>query len=174
MDRTRTKEPSKITEQDLRKVDNMVDYSSRPEDLFAADLEVYKVVNGHFRQDLREFWVRSNFYLLVQAALVSVYAVTADISSDYSVAIHSVLGVLGFMVAIVWFIVTRGSLRWLQRWRDQMLLVERRVDRKPCYAEVEKLATMKPIMSPSYVTHFLPILFCAAWALLIVLFFVQH
>ena len=42
------------------------------------DFIIYRVINEHFRQDVREFWVCSNFYLLVQAGLISVFVATGS------------------------------------------------------------------------------------------------
>ena len=74
-----------------------------------ADLEVYRVITNHFRQDVREFWVRSNFYLLVQAGLLSVFATGIISSTNYDKAIAMSLGILGLIIAISWFLVSRGQ-----------------------------------------------------------------
>jgi len=39
------------------------------------DIEVFKMVTSHFRQDLREFWNRANFYLLTNAGLFSAFLI---------------------------------------------------------------------------------------------------
>jgi hypothetical protein len=36
------------------------------------DIEILKLVHSHFDQDLREFWVRNNMYLVVTGILISV------------------------------------------------------------------------------------------------------
>lgn len=39
----------------------------------AMDIAAYNSVTDHFKQDLREFFQRSNFYLIAETALLSVF-----------------------------------------------------------------------------------------------------
>ena len=132
-----------------------------------ADLEVYRAVIEHFRQDLREFWTRSNFYLIVQAGLLSVFTTLS--SRPYSNAdnITLVFGIFGLFIAIMWFIVTKGCIYWLIIWRDKVIEIDNVVDKYQFYSKVESLVKQKPLMSPSNVTQYLPLVFCAAWIVLI-------
>jgi hypothetical protein len=54
------------------------DYCWLHGDWFTADLEVFKMVDQHFRDDLGKFWQRSNFYLLAEAPLFSALASIAQ------------------------------------------------------------------------------------------------
>ena len=129
-----------------------------------ADLEVYKAVTAHFRQDIREFWSRSNLYLLVQVGLLSVFSIIPDRSR----VVSSALSILGILIAIVWFIVLRGAVRWIQRWREQTIRIDNLIDRYHIYEKIESFAYSHPFMSPSYVTQYLPLAFGFTW---LVLFF---
>ena len=133
----------------------------------AADLEVYRAVTEHFRQDVREIWTRSNFYLLVQSGLLSVFISIFSRPSGHDRAITLVFGGLGFVIAIIWAIVAKLCIKWLRRWRAQAIEIDKVVDRHQCYSKVESLALQKPLMTPSYVTKYLPLVFCAAWVVLI-------
>ncbi len=102
-----------------------------------ADLEVYKAVTEHFRQDIREFWSRSNFYLVVQAGLLSVFVSLSPQASSLERIETFGLGILGLIIAIVWFLVSRGSVLWLRRWRAQAVEIDNVVDRHHAYTKVE-------------------------------------
>jgi hypothetical protein len=155
----------------------------------AADLEVYRVVNEHFRQDVREFWPRSNFYLLVQAALISVFVSNAqqiphsdippvlqlfiprpEIQENPQRNLSLILGILGLMHAIIWLIVSRGAIIWIRRWRAHMIAIDNVVDRHQIYSRVESYAQERPVMSPSTVSHLLPIIFIFGWFALLLEF----
>jgi hypothetical protein len=57
-----------------------------------VDREVYKVVTDHFKQNVREFWSHSNFYLVVQAGLLSVFVSMSPLSSEYENTVTIGLG----------------------------------------------------------------------------------
>ena len=138
-------------------------------DWLQADLEVYRAVTEHFRQDVREFWVRSNFYLLVQAGLLSVFAtsLSSTAPSLHQKVIFTVLGILGLVIAIIWFIVLRGAALWIRRWREQTIALDEVVDRHRVYSKVESFAHSNPLMSPTHVSQYLPLVFCLCWIALI-------
>jgi hypothetical protein len=135
-----------------------------------ADLQVYRAITEHFRQDVREFWTRSNFYLLVQAGLLSVFATLLSLkTSSYSKAMFVAFGILGLVIGIIWFIVSKGAVHWIRRWREQAIALDNIVDRHKIYERVESFAASSPLMSPSNVTQYVPIVFCIAWLVLLCL-----
>jgi len=134
-----------------------------------ADLEVYKAVTEHYRQDIREFWSRSNFYLLVQAGLLSVYVSRSPQTSVYEKMTTIGLSILGLLIAIAWFLVSRGSAVWIQRWRAQTMEIDKVVDRHHIYTKAESFAARNPLLSSSNVTQYLPLFFCAVWITFIIL-----
>jgi hypothetical protein len=136
--------------------------SIQPSDV---DIEVFKMVAEHFRQDLREFWVRNNMYLLVTGVLVSVFASMGD-KGAYRLALPA----FGLLVSIFWFAVSYGSSRWLQIWREQLCEIDRELDRFQVFYRVEQRGrASNNVWSPAWVTQFLPVVVGVGWlALLIV------
>lgn len=134
-----------------------------------ADLEVYRAVTDHFKQDLSAFWVRSNFYLIVEAGLLSAFAALVPKGSSVQHAMALGMAGVGLSIAVVWFVVARGAVAWIRRWRQEVRELDRVVDRHRVYERVETFASTNPLKSPSNVTQYLPLLFCAAWIALIVL-----
>lgn len=125
--------------------------------LAERDLEIFKVVAEHYRQDLRLFWQRCNLYLIVHAALVSVYATIE------SASLAPMLGVFGLVLSVFWYLVARGSFLWIRRWRAELTRLDRIVDRFQAFAQVEERGNAYPWLSPSWVTQWLPIAFGLGW-----------
>ena len=130
-----------------------------------AEVEVYRTVTEHFRQDIREFWTRSNFYLVVEAGLISVFVASADKPTDATVRL--LLAGLGAVLSVFWLVVTWGSVHWINRWREQVRQVEKPVDSRRTFAKAEALHDEKPYMSAQTVTQFVPVLFLGTWIVLI-------
>jgi hypothetical protein len=139
------------------------------------DLVVYQLVVDHFKQDTREFWTRANFFLIAHAGLFSAFVVTyPGLAMGLNVVSLSI-PILGLGVAIVWLLVMRGAIFYLQRWRDQVVKLDTELDRFKCYVEIESYAVKHPFSSPSYITQFLPIVFGVVWlAIIISILLVSH
>lgn len=139
----------------------------------ARDIEIFRIVTEHFRQDIREFWTRANFYLLAHAGLFSAFVMTYPTLIKYQATIAVTIPILGLIIAIVWFIVLRGAIYWLERWREQVIKLAKELDRFQCYVEVESSTRQKRFLSPSYVTQFLPLIFAIIWLAILVLIFTE-
>lgn len=125
------------------------------------DIEILKLVHSHFDQDLREFWVRNNMYLVVTGVLVSVFASTAPHGS-YSL----IIGVFGLIVSVFWFAVSRASHRWICAWRQELCRLDLEIDRFQAIHHVENLP-VRPLGSASGITRWFPLVVSAGWALLL-------
>lgn len=89
------------------------------------DLEMLKLVSERFRLDLQLFWQRGSLYLVVTAALFSVYASTG------TGAAHWALAAFGLTVSAFWFAVSRASAYWIDRWTDELMRADRAVNPMP-------------------------------------------
>jgi hypothetical protein len=133
-----------------------------------CDMENYKIVTEHFRQDIKEFWNRANFFLLAQTALLSAFMIGFQtLITDQIVVILTFL-VFGFAMAIFWFFVLRGAVFWIEKWREQVIKLSKEVDRFQCYFEVENLVKKMGLKSPSNLTQYFPLGFAVAWLVIIV------
>jgi hypothetical protein len=135
----------------------------------ACDIEIFKIVSEHFRQDIREFWTRANFYLLTHTALFSAFIVIYPTLTNAHISIGILVPILGLSISIFWFIVLRGAVYWIQQWREQVIKLSKELDRFQCYCEVENLVKQKKFLSPSYLTKYLPLIFAVAWLAILVL-----
>jgi len=153
----------------------MGDANTDPDSQRTQDIEIFKIVTEHFRQDVHDFWLRANFYLLAQSGLFSAFMVTYPALTEHgALIIQESISILGLATAILWFIVLRNSLHFVQKWREQVIKLDKELDRFQCYVDVERLAKQRPYSSPSYVTQFLALAFVVAWAALSVAIFIIY
>jgi hypothetical protein len=139
---------------------------------FQADLEIYKMVDEHFRQDIREYFQRSNFYLVVEAALLSVFISRSSVQGK-GASMMLPLAILGLLLSGVWFLVMRGSLKWIQAWRARRAAISKKLDRYQYHSEVEELVRFHPWESPTTISTYVPILFGIGWVALLVSLYVN-
>jgi hypothetical protein len=137
------------------------------------DVEIFRAVTEHYRQDIREFWSRSNFYLLVEAGLLSVYVSLGSQLSPLKQAMSLSLGIFGLVIAVVWLLVCRASVVWIRRWRSFTVDLDKIIDRHRVYSRAEGFASTNPLFSSSTITQILPVLFFLGWITLIVIRLVE-
>lgn len=121
------------------------------------DFAVFQILGEHFRQDLREFWQRSNFYLTIDSALITVCVAQSQGSLRWPLAIF------GLILSIVWFLVARSAITWLDTWRTQLCTLDLQVNQLAVFNAVETNAHGRRWGSPAWITQWLPILFALAW-----------
>jgi hypothetical protein len=142
-------------------------YCARHTTVAQRDTEVFKLVHMHYLHDLSLFWQRSNFYLLVEGALVTGFA------SSTEAELRVALAGIGLLISLFWFMVARGSVIWLNRWREELITLDALVDRLQVYARIEPQVLARPWESPSWITRWLPIPFGVSWVVLLVLLVLQ-
>lgn len=144
------------------------------------DIEIFRSVTEHFRQDIREFFTRSNFYLLAETALLSVFFTREIPETLVEFVMSTGIAICGFIVAILWWCVAKSAVVWIDRWRDEVRRLDKLLDRHKSYANVEEQALehcRKRPKRPECVTQYLPLVFCFAWVLswiLILYFFLER
>jgi hypothetical protein len=140
----------------------------KKKDQASCDIEIFKMVTSHFDQDLREFWNRANFYLLINAGLFSAFLIVYPALIKDHVLIVVEVPLLGITIAAFWYLTLRGAQYWIGQWRDEVIRLSKELDRFQCYANIEALVKKRRFLSPSYLTKFLPIVFMIAWIMILV------
>jgi hypothetical protein len=135
----------------------------RKKSVTKCDIENFKIISEHFRQDLREFWNRANFYLVTNTGLFSAFLIVYPSLSRDHLAIVFIVPILGIAIASLWLIVLRGALFWIKQWREQIKNLSKQLDRFECYYNVESMLEEHKYKSPSYLTQFVPVAFIGAW-----------
>ena len=129
--------------------------------------EVYRAVTDHFKQDIREFFSRSNFFLVAEAAFLSAfYAIqTKLISSPDQLNLgdlwnNKALALAGFLLTVIWFFVSCSSAYWIRRWRREV----QTISKNSSYKIVEDVGFLTDLLRPEHITLLLPVLFLGLWA----------
>ena len=123
----------------------------------------FKAITDHFKQDLREFFTRSNFYLAVQVALLSVSGVRDTPANYFDYVVALVLILTGLALSVVWGVVAHGSVRWIGRWRCEVRRLSETYSEAQSYHKVEAWAEAHPRYSAEQITMYLPWLFGIIW-----------
>ncbi len=113
--------------------------------------------------DIKLFWERANFYLIVQAGLISLFFTSYQEISLFEKEIIIIIPAIGLMIAVFWFITLIGCIKWIRLWRKEVVKLDEQLDPYRVYARIEETANISPIWSPSYITHILPIGFIIGW-----------
>jgi hypothetical protein len=78
------------------------------------DLEFYKILLDTRNLEIRLFWERSNYFLVLNSALA--VGVFTSAATKYTIFFE----VIGLLVAILWFLVCLGSKFWQTRWERRL------------------------------------------------------
>ncbi|MEE8329332.1 MAG: hypothetical protein V3R54_05320 [Thermodesulfovibrionia bacterium] len=133
--------------------------------------EVYRAVTDHFRQDLREFFSRSNFFLVAEAALLSAfYAIQTKLISPPNLVnlgdlwSNKALAFAGLLLTVIWLFVSCSSVYWIRRWRREVYTVSEDLSNISSYKKVEEVGPLTDLLRPEHITVLLPVLFLGLWA----------
>ncbi len=127
---------------------------------------VFEAVADHYKQDLREFFTRSNFYLAVHVALLSAIGIRDAPQSDFDYAVTIIILAAGVVLACVWGFVSCGSVFWIRRWRKEIQELSRNYSPTKSYDNIEVYASRLWWKSPEEITKFLPWFFGIIWVAL--------
>ena len=138
-------------------------YCENHSEVADRDLRIFEIVHGHFEQDLREFWQRSNFYLVVDGLLLSAFV------SAHLHPLQILLACAGLVISLFWLLVARGSITWIQLWRGEVRRLDQIVNRFQSFSTVEGRVQVKKWSSPSWLTQWLPAFFLVGWIVILLL-----
>lgn len=138
------------------------------------EVAIYTLASEHFRHDLTQFWNHSSFFALLQGGLISV-AVTSLGPRDQGQApgvldprqIAASIGIVGTILALFWGMVAWRRSLLIQRWREQVLHLDGRVNRHAMYLRVEPHVAQFWWYGPTKLTVALPFLVAAMWFVLL-------
>jgi hypothetical protein len=143
--------------------DNGIEYTPESE---ARLLKAYEVVTAHFRQDVLLYWTRMSVFLVVQVALLAV------VNSLYGKDDRAIwiFAIVGAGTSLIWFLVARASLRWIQTWRQKVAEIDAIINPLASYGVETVPSTVsfsRVISRPSEIASALPILFLCGWIALV-------
>ena len=77
-------------------------------------LELYKILLDTRNLEIKLFWERSNYFLVLNSALA--VGVFTSAATKYEIF----FAIIGLLVAILWFLVCLGSKYWQTRWEQRL------------------------------------------------------
>lgn len=134
----------------------------------ATSLELLKIAAEHFRQDIAAHWTQASFFAVIQAAFISVFATAVgphDAKGPELVGpeLQAVgLACAGLIFAFLWLLMAQGRERYICLWRDQVVRLDRAVERKGVYETVEASARNDPL-NPTTLASAIPGIICWGW-----------
>ena len=124
---------------------------------------VFEAVADHYKQDLREFFTRANFYLAVHAALLTAIGIRQVPDSRADWAVTLIIAIAGVVLACVWGLASYASVLWIRRWRKEIQQLSREYSPTETYHNIEEEANRHRYQSPEELTKFLPWFFGIIW-----------
>ena len=135
------------------------------------DAAVYHAVADHFKQDIREFFSRSNFYVVAQAVFLSAFfAIVSktdgggNTTSDLQLWAIKGIAIAGLCLSVIWLLVAGSSAYWIKRWRQQVRDVSNFYSNIRAYEDVEGVNWLTDKFRPEHITLLLPVLFLVFWS----------
>lgn len=136
---------------------------------------VFNSVADHYKQDLREFFTRANFYLAIHTALLSAIGIRNVPNSKVDWAITLLIAFAGVVIACVWGFASYGAVKWIRRWRKEIQKLSLKYSPTNSYNDIEIEASQHRFQSPEELTKYLPWFFVVVWSLLpIILWIMTH
>jgi len=126
------------------------------EDYSSAKLELWKSALGQYQFVTTMFWQQANFFMAIQAALLSVVASQFLLKGKEKLGPLLLVSILGLLFAVFWAIIARNRVRIIEEWDRQV----RNLDRHRVYVRVQE--ELKSLWKPTRMTRFVP------WFLIIV------
>ena len=139
-------------------------------DVTDRDLEIFRLAAEHFRHDLNAFWTSASFFILIEGALVAVFAqaigsreTTQSEGLATSLQEAVFLASAGLFLSLFW-----GWASWrrrvlIQAWRNQVAHLDGVVDRHGVYLRIEQAVGTRKRFGPTAFTSTLPWFVAAGW-----------
>ena len=121
----------------------------------------FSMVVEHYKQDLREYWTKANFYFVANTGLLSVFLIYFDRTNQFS--LFRVVPVIGIILSAFFFRVLDDSNFWNKIWRCEVLKQCNKCGKFESYDEVEEIGRKKPLRHPEFWTQLLSLAFIFVW-----------
>ena len=127
------------------------------------DIAVFGAITAHYRQDLREFFTRSNFYVVAQGVLLSALGIHNAPKSAFDYVVTTGIIMTGLTLTFFWWFVACSGVFWINVWRNEVRRLSGQHSNTQSYQRVEKIARDYPYKSAEVITKYLPWPFTLFW-----------
>lgn len=159
-----------------------IDLSDVTDPVTEEDRLAYQVVVEHFRHDLVAFWNHSAFFALLQGALISVAVSnlgppSRDVNPDAAILstreMATLISVIGLLFGLFWALVAWRRAALIQKWREQVLHLDGRVNRHAMYLRIEPHVATYWWYGPTKLTVALPYVILSMWLIVLTIVWLQ-
>jgi hypothetical protein len=105
--------------------------------------------------------VQAGFFTVFTGVLVS----TSNQATRYLTPIDFVIGFVGLLIACLWYKSSKLNLKFLKLWREQVIKIDKVVDRRQHHTEVEE--QLQTSLTGTELTQWLCIIFIVGWFVLL-------
>ena len=129
-------------------------------------VDIFKVVNDHYRNDINAVWLRSQFFMLSDLGLLAFFYSAAFKREN----IANVMWVssIGLIVSIAWICIMVWTIRWIDVWRHAVVDTEKALMTLGPFNRGEAIggAAFHQQVRPEYFSCALAAVFAVLWVLI--------
>jgi hypothetical protein len=130
-------------------------------------LELFKITNEHYRNDINQVWQRSQYFMLADLGLLAFfYSQAFDRTHRMSVVVVSSIGLV---LSLFWMLITVVTSRWIAVWRAKIIKLERYLVYNGPFQTGEALqgTRIHETFRPQHFATLLAICFSTLWAMIL-------
>jgi hypothetical protein len=144
-------------------------YEMASDDDTAKEVAAYEAVTAQYRMDIEIYWTRSNFFLLVNAGLLTLVTALMDSDQSRNEVLYAVCSV-GVVISSLWLLAMWSSYHWLCEWRQRVVDIDAHVNPHRSFLAAEHGEAGSPKLfrrlRPTAIVLWLPTTFIGSWVLL--------
>lgn len=127
---------------------------------------VFSVLNEHYRNDFHLFWQRTQFFLLLQAGMLSFYF-SRLLTPEAPTWARLIIASAGLTLCVIWWLVARSSLYWISIWRREVVVLDAEVNPLRSFTRGEAIDSERQRLferlRPEVISSAMPLAFALAW-----------
>lgn len=100
-------------------------------------IDIFKIVNEHYRNDINAVWLRSNYFMLSDLGLLAFFYSTAFDRGNKSAVIF--ISMMGILLSLSWIFAIIITIRWIDVWRRTVVDLETSIFKKGPFKRGESI-----------------------------------
>ena len=133
-------------------------------------IDLFKIVNDHYRNDINSVWQRSHYFLYADIGLLGFVFSSALIKNSAVAIVMIAIG--GLAVSIAWAFISLTTIRWIHTWRKGVVEIEKSLFQIGPFNHGEALSgdQYHEQWRPEYFSFILPFVFIIIWVWLMLFY----
>lgn len=131
---------------------------AEPKDHPRLTMDLFKIVNDHYRNDINAVWQRSQFFVTAHVALI-VFVASRKLPPESFVSVS----LIGIFLGALWLIGALVTAKWISVWRAMVITVESHIFKRGPYQVGEVGRGWHQKFRPQHVSWFLALTSLVFW-----------